>query len=239
MNADQPRETPGPTDVLVRWLIQVGVLTLIFGAGLFVSSGRLDWGMAWAYLGVFLAGQCAVGLILIPNNPELVADRTQIERKTARNWDRPLTGIVSLFGPLATLIVAGLDMRFEWSPPISPTLQVVALAIAALGTLVTIWAMAANKFFYGFVRIKKERGHVVQTGGPYQVVRHPGYAGGVLFALATPLLLGSPWAFIPAGLTVCALVVRTALEDRTLQAELDGYREYAQQVRYRLLPGVW
>ena len=99
--------------------------------------------------------------------------------------------------------------------------------------------MASNRFFSSVVRIQKDRGHTVVTGGPYQFVRHPGYVGGILSALGTALLLGSWWAFVPTGLLVCVIVVRTALEDRTLQAELEGYRDYAGRVRYRLLPGIW
>jgi protein-S-isoprenylcysteine O-methyltransferase Ste14 len=227
------------TNVVVRWLKQTAIFTLIFGASLFISSGQLGWVMAWAYLSVFVAGQAIVGLVLIPNNPELAAERAQFRRDAPYKWDRPLTGIVSLFGPVATLIVAGLDVRHGWSLQIPFVLQIAALAIVVLGTLLTIWAMAANRYFYGFVRIETERGHTVATGGPYRIVRHPGYAGGVLFDLAVPLMLGSLWALIPAGLTTGAIILRTALEDQTLQDELDGYKEYAGQVRYRLLPGIW
>ena len=227
------------TSVVVKWIKQTAIFTLIFGASLFISSGQLGWTMAWAYLAVFVAGQAIVGLILVPGNPELAAERAQFRRDAPYKWDRPLTGIVSLFGPLATLIVAGLDVRFRGAFQISFTLQLTAMAVVVIGSLLGAWAMAANRYFYGFVRIETERGHTVATGGPYRIVRHPGYAGGVLFDLAMPLMLGSLWALIPAGLTVCLLVVRTALEDRTLRAELDGYEEYARQVRYRLLPGVW
>jgi len=227
------------TSVVVKWIKQTAIFTLIFGASLFISSGQLGWTMAWAYLAVFVAGQAIVGLILVPGNPELAAERAQFRRDAPYKWDRPLTGIVSLFGPLATLIVAGLDVRFRGAFQISFTLQLTAMAVVVIGSLLGAWAMAANRYFYGFVRIETERGHTVATGGPYRMVRHPGYAGGVLFDLAAPLMLGSLWALIPAGLTVCLLVVRTALEDRTLQDELDGYKDYAQQVRYRLLPGVW
>jgi len=227
------------TSVVVKWIKQTAIFTLIFGASLFISSGQLGWTMAWAYLAVFVAGQAIVGLILVPGNPELAAERAQFRRDAPYKWDRPLTGIVSLFGPLATLIVAGLDVRFRGAFQISFTLQLTAMAVVVIGSLLGAWAMAANRYFYGFVRIETERGHTVATGGPYRMVRHPGYAGGVLFDLAAPLMLGSLWALIPAGFTVCLLVVRTALEDRTLQDELDGYKDYAQQVRYRLLPGVW
>lgn len=234
MNANESN-----TSVVVKWIKQTAIFTLIFGASLFISSGQLGWAMAWAYLVVFVAGQAIVGLILVPGNPELAAERAQFKRDAPYNWDRPLTGIVSLFGPLATLIVAGLDVRFRGASQISFTLQLVAMAVVVMGSLLGAWAMAANRYFYGFVRIETERGHTVATGGPYRMVRHPGYAGGVLCDLAAPLMLGSLWALIPAGLTTCAIILRTALEDRTLRAELDGYEEYALQVRYRLLPGIW
>jgi protein-S-isoprenylcysteine O-methyltransferase Ste14 len=99
--------------------------------------------------------------------------------------------------------------------------------------------MLTNEFFSRDVRIQEDRGHAVVSDGPYRLVRHPGYAGFIVATLATPLVLGSLWALIPAALATAGLVVRTALEDRTLKEELDGYREFAQQTRYRLLPGIW
>ena len=121
----------------------------------------------------------------------------------------------------------------------SLTLQIVALVVAVLCYALIVWAMAANAFFSKVVRIQDDRGHTVATGGPYRIVRHPGYVGGILFELATPIMLGSWWALIPGGFTALFFVVRTALEDKTLHEELPGYAEYAQQTRYRLLPGIW
>ena len=232
-----PHEESDLTAGIWRWLLQTGALILILAASLFISSGRLDWVMAWVYVGVLVANQVVTAFVLIPKSPELLAERAQ--STGPRDLDRVLAGIMALFGPAATLIVAGLDVRFGWSPQIPFALQAAAVAIAVLGMLLSIWAMASNRFFYGFVRIEKDRGHTVATGGPYQFVRHPGYVGGILFDLATPLILGVLWALIPAGLTMCLFVVRTALEDRTLLEELDGYEDYAARVRYRLLPGVW
>ncbi len=112
------------------------------------------------------------------------------------------------------------------------------MSAAALSYALGDWAMIANWHFYGYVQINEE-GHSVTANGPYRFIRHPGYAGGVLFALAAPLWLGSLWAYVPACATIAALVVRTALEDRTLREELDGYEAYAQEVSSRLVPGVW
>ena len=99
--------------------------------------------------------------------------------------------------------------------------------------------MATNRFYGRYVRIQTDRGHTVVTTGPYRCVRHPAYAGLILFMLATALALESLWALIPAGLVAAVLVVRTVLEDRTLRSELLGYDDYAQRTRYRLVPGVW
>ncbi len=108
-----------------------------------------------------------------------------------------------------------------------------------LGFAIFSWAMASNAFFSTVVRVLADRGHTVCSTGPYRFVRHPGYVGAIAQSFSAPLLLGSLWALIPAGLAALFLIVRTALEDRTLHAELDGYRGYAARVRYRLLPGVW
>ena len=236
-SAEQPKGKPDTTVVITKYMLQAGLFTLVQVASLFIASGRLDWVMAWVYIGVHLAGMGVNALVLIPTNPELVVERAQFRGK--RDLDRALAGVMALYGPASICIVAGLDVRFGWSPGIPPALLIVALAIAVLGSLLTTWAMASNRFFYGVLRIAKDRGHTVATSGPYRYVRHPGYVGAIAFDLATPLILGSPWALIPAGLTTCIIILRTVLEDRTLQDELDGYQDYAGQVRYRLLPGVW
>jgi protein-S-isoprenylcysteine O-methyltransferase Ste14 len=105
--------------------------------------------------------------------------------------------------------------------------------------LLSSWAVVSNKFFSDVIRIQTDRGHTVISDGPYRFMRHPGYVGMILYSLAAPFLLDSPWALIPGGLTVLLVIVRTVVEDRTLLEQLDGYQEYAGRVRYRLLPGVW
>jgi protein-S-isoprenylcysteine O-methyltransferase Ste14 len=115
----------------------------------------------------------------------------------------------------------------------------ISFVLVALGYALSSWAMLSNPFFSGTVRIQGERGHSVATAGPYHYVRHPGYSGWILANLTTPVALGSLWGLLPGLLVVLGFVVRTAMEDRTLQTELDGYKEYTQQVRYRLVPGIW
>jgi protein-S-isoprenylcysteine O-methyltransferase Ste14 len=136
-------------------------------------------------------------------------------------------------------LIAGLDALFGWSPPFSLPLKILSLVIILAGYALGSYALIENRFFSGMVRIQADRGHQVVTSGPYRWMRHPGYAGALLAYLATPLFLDSGWAFLPAVLIVIVLIIRTRLEDRALQDELEGYAEYAKRVRYRLLPGVW
>jgi protein-S-isoprenylcysteine O-methyltransferase Ste14 len=140
---------------------------------------------------------------------------------------------------LVRYVVAGLDQRYGWTGGLPLAAQIGALALCVLGYAVFVWATASNTFFSQIVRIQSERGHAVVTGGPYRYVRHPAYAGAILYELAVPILLASWWAWIVSGLSAILLILRTALEDRTVQAELTGYADYARQVRYRLLPGIW
>ncbi len=156
----------------------------------------------------------------------------------AKAWDRYFVGFVGVF-TVAELIVPGLDHRWGWTKPQAIWTNLLGLALATIGTAGLVWAMRTNRFFSAFIRIQKDRGHQVVCEGPYRIVRHPGYAFWSLRTIGIPLLFGSHWAFITAGLFVAMFIIRTALEDRVLLAELGGYREYAAQVRWKLIRGAW
>jgi protein-S-isoprenylcysteine O-methyltransferase Ste14 len=223
-----------------RAVLRFVIFLFLLPAVLFISAGRLDWWMAWALVGLLVLSTAVSRIVVMYQHPELLAERARsLDADNAKEWDKPIVAVIGLFGPLVTWIVAGLDVRFGWSPQISLIFQLVALVIVVGGYFLGVWAMLANKFFSAVVRIQEERGHTVVTDGPYRWVRHPAYTGGVLAYLATPIMLGSLWALIPAGLTVVVLIIRTALEDKTLREELPGYDEYAQQTRHRLVPGIW
>ena len=223
------------TAAIMKRMVQVIVQFLILAVILFISAGRLDWMWAWAYLGVGV-GILIINVLVMP--PELIAERGRTDKKDIKAWDRVLTTLIIL-PTLGMPIIAGLDERFGWSPQLALAVHLIGLAFIALGQGLFTWAMVSNKFFSTSVRIQMDRDHTVATGGPYQYVRHPGYVGYIVSLFATAVALGSLWALIPAGLTMCFFIVRTALEDETLQEELDDYRDYATRVRYRLLPGVW
>ena len=215
-------------------LLQVVVQTLLIAAILLVSAGRWNWFWVWLYLAVG-AGIFLVNATILPS--ELIAERGQRNRD-AKRWDKVI-GLISVFITLGMFVVAGLDERFGWPPPVPLAFQLTAVAILLLTYILVTWAMVANKFFSAFVRIQTERGHSVATAGPYRYVRHPGYAGGIISWLTTPFFFSSTWTWIPTLLTVAGYIIRTVLEDRFLQEELPGYREYASEVRYRLFPGIW
>ncbi|MBA4380116.1 MAG: isoprenylcysteine carboxylmethyltransferase family protein [Anaerolinea sp.] len=218
-------------------LVQIGFLVLLQAIALFASVWKWDWWNAWAYLGEYLAFLIFNVFVLLPHHKELVEERSQIG-EGAKSWDK-IIGIITGIGGFAILILAGLDERFGWPGAIRFDAQVAAFVLLGLSYPLFTWAMVSNKFFSTIVRIQKERGHVVQTGGPYRFVRHPGYASLLVSYITIPIALGSLWACIPMALLVVNLFVRTALEDRTLKNELEGYKDYAARVRYRLLPGIW
>jgi protein-S-isoprenylcysteine O-methyltransferase Ste14 len=232
--------TPEVRRRIVSWIVQAALGLVGYSAILFLSAGRLGWLWGWVFLGLLAAVLISHVLILVPINPELLAERSRgIRQEGAKGWDKWVAMFAAGMGTMVSWIVAGLDARFEWSASVPLALHVGGLIGSVLGWALFMWAMGANTFFSEAVRIQEERGHTVVTDGPYRYVRHPGYVGAILALLATPLLLGSLWAFIPAGLAAIGYIVRTVLEDKMLQEELDGYTEYAQYTRYRLLPGVW
>jgi len=218
--------------------VQVGLSVLLQAVTLFWGYGSLRWVAAWVYLGVGLCLVLAIAVLVLPKNPELIAERGRLKPGT-KKWDIVLAALVGMIVPLVMLLVASLDRRLGWSPEMPFAFRATSTLLYAVGLALFVWAMSANRYFSGVVRIQKERGHTAESRGPYRFVRHPGYVGMSLYTLATPGVLGSTWAFIPAAVELALLIIRTALEDRTLQAELEGYLDYSKQTRYRLLPGVW
>ena len=209
---------------------------------LFVCAGDLGWWQGWAFsLLIFTAG-IAGRWLAERRHPGLLVER---ERTTfgrgadAEPWDRVLSPLMGVSLSFPLVIVAGLDHRLGWSPVIPAWLTVGGLVLVAIGYALAVWALVENRFFSGMVRIQTDRGHAVVDSGPYRFVRHPGYAGNLLPLPGIVLGLGSLWTLLPALFAVGLTITRTALEDQALQEKLPGYREYAQRVRYLLLPGVF
>jgi protein-S-isoprenylcysteine O-methyltransferase Ste14 len=230
----QDKIRPDTGKNILRRLIQVSVSIIISLIILLVSAGIINWIYAWIY-------SLASVLVIITNAfifpAELISERGR-KKENVEKWDKIITGII-IIPWYSIYIVAGLDVRFGWSPEIALWVHITGLITFILGNALVSWAMIANNYFSTKVRIQYDRGHTVSSGGPYGYVRHPGYLGIIVFLLSTPILLGSFWALIPAITTVILFIVRTSFEDDTLKNKLEGYKEYSERVKYRLISGVW
>ena len=228
-----PRTIPFRSVILMLFfIIVIPLLPLLI-------SGQWSWWQAWAYALVSILGFAISRFLARRRHPDILAERARfLQHPDAKSWDKVLAPLVGLGGDLIPL-VAGLEARIDWPPTFSLLVSLVSLLVLVAGYVFGSYALIENRFFSGMVRLQVDRGQQVVSTGPYRWMRHPGYTGALVSYMVTPLLLDSTWAFLPVMLLSVSLVVRTSLEDRTLQEELPGYRVYAGRVRYRLLPGVW
>ena len=223
-----------------RQWISLVVVYLFIPLVLLVCGGDVGWWQAWVY-SLLVVGTGIGGRIWAERrHPGLLAERQNIEKiQSAKAWDKVLAPLMALSVVFPLVIVAGLDHRRGWSPVFPLWLIVLGFILISLGYAFAVWALIENRFFSSTVRIQTDRGHAVCDSGPYRIVRHPGYAGSILPLLGIVLALGSVWTLIPAAVALIIAVIRTVLEDQTLQEELPGYRDYARRVHYRLIPGIY
>lgn len=225
------------TKILIRYFIRETLGLISMAVALFWSAGTLNWWQGWAVLIVMFLWILATAVAILRTNPELLRERLG-PRKGAKPWDLIIMSLLGL-AQLARYIIAGLDVRFQWTDQFPVILQIVAVLLCTFAYALVVWATASNAFFSQIVRIQTERGHKVISSGPYRFMRHPAYLGAILYELAASVLLASWWSFLPAGISVTLLLLRTVLEDRMLKNELAGYDDYSRKVRYRLFPGIW
>jgi protein-S-isoprenylcysteine O-methyltransferase Ste14 len=205
-----------------------------------IVSGKWNWWEAWLYAGLLLLSIILSRILAIRANPGIAKERMNAGGdQSTKSWDKFIVPLAAFYVPLITLLIAGLDERFGWSPSIPLWIKVIAIFLIIFGLSFSTWAMAVNAFFSSHVRIQADRGHHVVDAAPYKFIRHPAYFGGALFYISIPILLGSIWALIPALLNVILLICRTILEDRTLIDELPGYKEYSKETRFKWIPGLW
>jgi len=223
-----------------RQWIRVAVVYFSIPLVLLVCGGDFGWWQAWIYSLLIVASGIGGRIWAEQRHPGLMAERQNIEKiQSAKAWDKVLAPLMALSVVYPLVIVAGLDHRYGWSPVFPLWLIMPGFILIFLGYAFATWALAENRFFSGVVRIQTDRGHVVCDSGPYRIVRHPGYAGSILPLPGIVLALSSVWTLIPVAVALGITVIRTSLEDRTLQEELPGYREYALRVRYRLIPWIY
>ena len=239
MSAKTVNEAASQTVSTRRWIGLV-VLYLLFPVILLICSGDLGWWQAWLFSLLIIAAGIGGHMWAELRHPGLLAERENIENiQNAKAWDRVLAPLMAVSIGFPLVIVAGLDHRYNWSPEFPLWLIVTGFILISFGYAFATWALAENRYFSSVVRIQTDRGHVVCDSGPYRFVRHPGYAGSIFPPFGIVLALGSLWTLIPAAVALIITVIRTLLEDQTLQEELPGYRDYARRVRYRLIPGIY
>jgi protein-S-isoprenylcysteine O-methyltransferase Ste14 len=239
MQAESPTSKK-QTSVIVGIFARAGQILFMFvflGLILFLGSGNIRWRAAWVYLGISLLSVAINAIFMLHTSPETVAERGQA--KGWQDWDKLISGLWAGVQYLILSILAALDARFHWSGEIGIFWHGVGALVYALSLALSGWAMITNAYFSTAARIQSDRGQQVCRTGPYRYVRHPGYVAFVIQSLGMAILLGSLWALLPALAAGALMVTRTAFEDRMLQKELPGYKEYTSEVKFRLLPGVW
>ncbi len=230
---EKKRVDPEYKKILIKGIIRLFIFLIL----LFLIAGRVTYWQGWVFSGVLMI-QFMVGYPLFSNRMDLIKERLK-PGPGMKWWDKIILAffVISI---LAIFIISPLDAgRFKWTTSLPMIAYVIAYLLYLISVIIFYWAMLVNRFFSSVVRIQKDRNQVVIQSGPYQFVRHPGYTGAILAFISLPLIFGSIVGFIPSAFSIILLVIRTYLEDITLQMEFDGYTEYAEKVKYKLIPGIW
>ena len=239
MSTPGPQAEKGKRDLAsLRATVRTVVLVPLWCSAVFVSAGKIGWVRGWIWLIAFGGGMAALALLMRCTNPDLLKARTNWRHKDTKPFDKVF---LAIYVPLELLqpILAGLDaVRFGWSSMPFATVYT-GLVLLGMGLALFAWTLVVNPYAETTVRIQKDRDQKVVTSGPYRIVRHPMYIGGILTYPAIALILGSAWALALSGVVAILMVWRTVLEDRTLCRELPGYEEFAAVTRYRLIPKLW
>lgn len=222
--------------LLTRLVIQSVVFLVALAAFFFIPAGTLRAWQGWNYLGLFSVACVAISAWLLKHDPKLLERRLSLAEKGEQ---RPLQKLVQfVLGPSFVLmfVIAGFDHRFGWTP-VPDAIALVANALVGLGLLICFFVFRENSFASATVETSADQ-KVVMTG-PYALVRHPMYTGGLLLLFATPLALGSFLAEIFFPVFLALIILRMQDEERFLTQKLPGYADYSQKTRFRLLPGIW
>jgi len=217
--------------------IKLFIGTFLFFIIIFISAGRIDYWQGLIYLIIGLI-MFLLNLTVLRIDSELLEERSKPGEGT-KKWDKTILGL-SFLVTISMYITAGLDSgRYQWSPDFHWSLYFLGIVLTILGQLLFLFAQKQNKFFSSTVRIQTNREHIVCDTGLYKVIRHPAYLGSIIQSLGFPLLFGSLWSIIPVCLLIILLITRTMLEDKTLKNELNGYLEYSNKTRYKIIPYLW
>lgn len=231
-------EPMAPARLLRKFVIRTTIWLILLAVLLFATAGKFRWPGAWIYLAWAAIVSFGGGFWLARHDPALLNERLgSLIQRDQKGWDKLFMGVMVVLW-FAWIALMGLDVRYHWSH-VPLYAQIVGFLLLILGCYLVWLTFRANSFAAPVVKIQKEREHRVITGGPYAYVRHPMYAGALLINIGAPLLLGSWWGLAPGALFTVLIGVRAVLEERMLRAELVGYVDYANRVRYRLVPYLW
>lgn len=223
----------------IKTILRIPFFVILQTAILFISAGRIDIPRAWIFV-LIISLQFTISFsIMYKLNPELIKQRARGFGQNTKPWDKVLMPVSVIMSFVVLQIIIGLDVgRFYWSN-LGIEFLILGVFLYIIGTIFSIWTVVVNPYYEPTVRIQSERDHKVITIGPYKIIRHPGYAGAIIVPFSISLIVGSFFGLIPAGIIMLLIIIRTYLEDKTLVNELDGYFEYTQRVKYRLVPGIW
>ncbi len=220
-----------------KHIVRAFVSPVLFSIILFLCAGRLDYLEGWFYWCTNLLASL-MHIIALRGSPDLAMERSK-PGEGIKPWDKAILGL-SAIALVVNIVLGGLDSgRFHWSPPLPWSVPLAGTFLTLAGQVIFLAAQRENKYFSSVMRIQKDRGHVVCTTGPYRIVRHPGYVGMIVSLIGIPMLLGSLVSIVPTVIAIVLLLIRTHLEDNALKNELDGYLQYAETTRYKLIPGIW
>jgi protein-S-isoprenylcysteine O-methyltransferase Ste14 len=210
---------------------------LITLAGLvFLAAWTLDYWQAWVFLAVFSGSALAITLYLMKNDPKLLERRMNPGPAAEKEKTQKIIQIVATVSFISAIAFPALDHRFGWSA-VPASVAIAGNVLVALGFLVIFFVFKENTFTSGVIEVDPDQ--KVVSAGPYALVRHPMYTGALIMLAGVPLALGSWWGLVPVVLLALAIIWRLLDEEKFLAAKLPGYREYQDQVRYRLVPLLW
>jgi protein-S-isoprenylcysteine O-methyltransferase Ste14 len=212
------------------------ILFLMMAALLFVTAGTIRYWQAWIYLAVFFGASFLITLYLAKYDPALLKRRLSGGPWAEKEQTQKIIMAFTSIGFLALIVTPALDFRFGWS---AVPLPIVAAGnvLVVIGYAIIFLVYKENTFTSATIEVAKDQ-RVISTG-PYALVRHPMYAGGLLYLLGTPLALGSWWGLAAFAATLPFLIWRLVDEEAFLVKNLPGYAEYRENMRFRLMPGVW
>ncbi len=235
-NARREKDSDHMNNLIILTIRTFLIGAIVLGVLLFLPAWTLTYWQAWVFIVVFMGSANAIGVYLTLKDPELLERRKKGGPAAEQNMAQKIIISIALIGWVILLVLCGLDHRFTWSA-VSLPVSLVGNVLIMLGFLIDFFVFKENS--YGASTIETFEDQKVISTGLYALVRHPMYMGVLFMMIGVPLALGSWWGLTVLVLILPVLIWRILDEEKLLKKDLPGYREYAQKVRYRLVPYLW